>query len=137
MSNGDIKIYIINFTAAGVNLAALNQYLYDSADIIAFWNYVPLVYCVKSRSSATELSTKLRAFFPALNYFVAEINPHNLDGLLPKVAWEWFYLDHHEKHRPPALTLGLGGLGLLGQYSPLGPSSDLSALAGLLSPPKK
>jgi hypothetical protein len=46
---GEVKIYSINFWAEGTNVAALQQYLYDSADIIAYWNYVPLVYCVKSK----------------------------------------------------------------------------------------
>lgn len=126
MSNGDIKIYIINFQATGVNLPALNQYLFDSSDIIAFWNYVPLVYCVKSRATATVLSHKLRPFFPSGTYMIAEINPLNMDGSLPPPAWDWFYLSHHEKHRPPALTLGLA------PYSALTASSSL---LGLLAPP--
>ena len=103
MSDLTVKVYIMVFGALGVNLASLNQYLFDSADIIAFWNYVPLVYCVKSRLSATELTLKLRPFFPNGLYLIAEVNRSNMDGLLPKPAWEWFYLDHHEKHRPPAL----------------------------------
>ncbi len=131
MSNGDVRAYMITFGVSDVNLTALNQYLFDSADIIAFWNYVPLVYCVKSRRLATELALKLRPFFPNGTFMIVEVNPRNMDGLLPKPAWDWFYLNHHDKHRAPALTagvaspwpsgspLGLGVLGLLG-----GPSSD-------------
>src|SRR5947209_308803 len=102
MNAPGVKVYIVTFFAADVNLAALNQYLFDSSEIIAFWNYVPLVYCVKSRLTATALALKLRPFFPRGDYFIAEVNPQNMDGLLPQAAWEWFYLDHHEKHRPPA-----------------------------------
>ena len=36
MSNGDAKIHVITFGVTGVNIAALNQYLFDSSDIIAF-----------------------------------------------------------------------------------------------------
>src|SRR5450631_3607022 len=101
MSQGEgVKVYCLNFFAQGVNLAALNQYLFDSADIIAYWNYIPLVYCVKSRLDATELTLKLRPFFPGF-YMVAEIFPWNTNGLLPREAWQWFYLNHHEKNRPP------------------------------------
>jgi hypothetical protein len=70
MSDPGVKVYIITFGALDVNLAALNQYLFDSLDIIAFWNYVPLVYCVKSRLTANALTLKLRPFFPNGLYFV-------------------------------------------------------------------
>ena len=108
MSNGDVKVYIITFGVMDVNMAALNQYLFDSSDIIAFWNYVPLVYCVKSRTTATELAVKLTPFFPHGTFFIAEVNRQNLNGMLPQPAWDWFYLEHHEKHKPPALTAGAG-----------------------------
>jgi hypothetical protein len=135
VSNGDVRVYIITFGVSGVNLAALNQYLYDSADIIAFWNYVPLVYCVKSRATATHLSAKLAPFFPNGTYMVAEINRYNLNGVLPKPAWDWFYLEHHEKHQPPALTAGLGfagsGLGIQSPFtSPLGLGGVLGLWGG-------
>jgi hypothetical protein len=113
----DIKVYCINFFARGINLAAFTQYLYDSKDIIAFWNYIPLVYCVKSRLSATELTAKLRPFIPSDNYMVAEVNLQNINGVLPIEAWHWFYLQHHEKSRPPSFPAGPFGaawdLGLL------------------------
>jgi|HubBroStandDraft_3_1064219.scaffolds.fasta_scaffold47297_2 hypothetical protein len=137
MSNSDVKIYIITFGVAEVNLAALNQYLFDSSDIIAFWNYVPLVYCVKSRATATELAYKLTPFFPNGNFFIAEINPNNANGMLPEPAWEWFYLDHHDKHRPPALTTGLSGLeSALGLGSALTRPTFGLGLGGLLNPPQ-
>src|SRR5947208_3365240 len=83
------------FGVVDVNIPALVQYLYDSADIIAFWNYVPLVYCVKSRLSARELVIKLRPFFPQeTGLFVMEVTPSYMDGFLPEEAWRWFYLDH-------------------------------------------
>lgn len=132
MSNGDVKIYIINFAVSGVNIAALNQYLYDSTDIIAFWNYVPLVYCVKSRATATELTHKLKPFFLDGFYMVAEINRYNMNGVLPRPAWDWFYLEHHEKHRPPAVTAGsIAGFGVAPPYSSVG----LGGIMGLLGGP--
>jgi hypothetical protein len=107
MNSPTVKTYIVNFVATGVNLAALNQYLYDSSDIIAFWNYIPLVYCVKSHLDATTLMYKLSSFFPHRTFLIAEINKENLNGMLPQPAWDWFYLEHHEKHRPPAPIGGL------------------------------
>ena len=100
--NADVKIYCITFGALDVDLDALQQYLFDSSDIIAFWNYVPLVYCVKSRFTATELTVKLRHFFPRGTYMVVEVNPQNMNGILPNEAWHWFNMHHHEKTYPPS-----------------------------------
>jgi hypothetical protein len=134
MNDTSVKVYVITFLAADVNLATLNQYLFDSSDIIAFWNYVPLVYCVKTRLIAKDLAHKLKPFFPHGDYFIGEINHRNIDGLLPRAAWEWFYLDHHEKHRAPALppppTDWASGLLALGGGKP-----PPNPFTGLLTPP--
>jgi hypothetical protein len=98
-----LKTYILVFKQKGVNLAALVQYLHDSVDIAGYWNYIPLVFCVKSHLSADSLQVKLDPFFPSKTYFIGEINYPNVDGMLPESAWEWFKLDHHEKVRPPTL----------------------------------
>jgi len=107
------KTYIINFYAADVNLATLTRYLHDSRDIIAYWNYIPLVYCIKS--SADELAVRLQHYFPH-PFMIAEINPGNLNGILPKEAWSWFYMDHHEKQPISSLEE------LLGLPAPLRPA---------------
>jgi hypothetical protein len=116
--NGKPTTYIINFYAEGVNPWTLTRYLHDSRDIIAYWNYIPLVYCVKSYLSATELAAKLQSYFPLGNFMIAEINADNMNGILPQDAWSWFYMDHHEKKIfPPSL----GGL----LDAPLGPYPSL------------
>ncbi len=97
----DVKIYSINFWAEGVNFGAIQQYLYDSSDIIAYWNYIPLLYCVKSNLSSTELAEKLSHFIPSNNFLVAQIDRSNMNGVLPQSAWDWFYLEHHQKINPP------------------------------------
>lgn len=102
-----VRVYIINGTFAQVNIPAFAQYLYDSADIIAYWNYIPLVYCVKSRLTATELAQKLMSFFYPAHFLIGEVNAQNLNGILPPDAWQWFYLEHHEKIRAPQPTPAL------------------------------
>ncbi len=101
--NGKPTTYVINVYAENVNLWALIRYLHDSRDIIAYWNYIPLVYCIKSYLSAAELAIKLQPYFPQ-PFMIAEINPGNLNGILPEEAWSWFYIEHHEKqHEIPSL----------------------------------
>jgi hypothetical protein len=96
----EVKVYVINFFGQNVNLAALHQYLSDSADILGFWNYIPLVYCVKTRLSAHDLSAKLVPFFPS-GFIVAEIDVKNLNGrLISPDAWKWFYEPAREKLAP-------------------------------------
>jgi hypothetical protein len=103
MNDPSVKTYSITFGVVDVNLPALVQYLFDSADILAFWNYVPLVYGVKSRLNATELTLKLRPFFPPTGpLLIVEVNANNMNGVLPEEAWKWFYLEHHQKTHPPS-----------------------------------
>jgi hypothetical protein len=125
--NGKPTTYIINFFAEGVDFWTLNRHLHDSRDIIAYWNYIPLVYCVKSYLSATELAAKLQPYFPRGGFMIAEINANNMNGILPPEAWSWFYIEHHEKREPP-LSLG-GMLGTPPPFSLAGPYPWL--------PPKK
>jgi len=123
-----VKVYIINFWAEGVNIAALQQYLHDSADVIAYWNYIPLVYCIKSRLNAAELTYKLAPFFTPRGFMIAEIDVQNLDGRLVPEAWRWFYLDHHEKSRPPAPIAGFESV----FGDPLAPPNYAGLLTSLL-----
>lgn len=75
-----VKTYCLTFGVQDVNISAVVRYLYDSNDVIAFWNYVPLVYCIKSRLTSSELALKLQPFFPRGTFFVAEVNVYNVDG---------------------------------------------------------
>jgi hypothetical protein len=120
------KTYIINFYAADVNLWQLTTYLHDSRDIVAYWNYIPLVYCIKSYLSAGELASKFMHFFPRGTFMIAEINPGNINGILPEEAWTWFYMDHHQKQ--PEFPTSLAS-DLLSPYP--------KTLIGQLFPPKK
>jgi hypothetical protein len=107
----DVKIYTVNFFAQRVNLPALHMYLNDSVDILGYWNYIPLVYCLKSRLNATELCIRLRPFLPD-PMIVAEINPTNLNGFMfDPNFWHWFYEPAPDKKPslPPNYLAGLIG----------------------------
>lgn len=97
----DIKTYILTFIAAGARMPDLENFIrYDPA-ILAYWNRIPLVYCVKSNLNSHELRNRLDPFFPQGGFMVAEMIPHNLDGRLPQEAWQWFYAP------PPPKGLGI------------------------------
>jgi hypothetical protein len=118
------KTYIITFYAPGIDISILNRIMLESETIDAFWNYIPLVYCVKSLNTAAALRGYFAQHFGGANYMIAELNPHNIDGWLPQEAWAWFYRDveeqkrdkarllaQHEKNRVRSLSdmFGLGG----------------------------
>src|SRR6516225_2918655 len=105
--------YIINFFAEGVNIWTLTQYLHENREIIAYWNYIPLVFCVKTYLSSQELTERLQPYFPR-PFMIAEINEQNINGRLPQEAWSWFYMDHHEKQALPSVIGGLAYPGPLG-----------------------
>jgi hypothetical protein len=109
----NIRTYLLNFYAAGVNMAALHQYIIDSKEIRAYWNYIPFVYGIKSTLSSSELSSKFRPFFPNGNYLITEIFTLNVDGVMPHAAWSWFYYDP-DVPTPVQLSLGEALLALGG-----------------------
>lgn len=109
----NIKAYILYGIYDGVNQRALEQYIVDSVDILAFWNHVPLMYIVKSRLGAPALTQKFLPFFDGRFFLVAEMNPENVSGWLPAAAWEWF-----RTPAPPTKSQRPVQAGLLSLFAP-------------------
>ncbi|QND58218.1 hypothetical protein [Mesorhizobium huakuii] len=95
-----IKVYIVNFDATEITqpqlyfrLGSMNQFCVGDPDVIAYWNYIPLLYMLKSRQSAATLARKL---VPILGdrFLIAAIDPFNIDGQMLPAAWDWLYFDH-------------------------------------------
>lgn len=85
-----IRTYMIYGMYNNMNTAAFHQYLIDSIDILSYWNHMPLLYFVKSRSTPFEMAAKIRPFFGGTWFIVNEVVPGAGDGWLPKPAWDWF-----------------------------------------------
>lgn len=109
----NIKAYMLYGVYHGMNQRALEQYITDSVDILAFWNHVPLMYIVKSRLGAAILTQKFYPFFEGRLFIVAEINTENVAGWLPPAAWEWF-----RTPAPPTKNPRPAQGGLLGLFAP-------------------
>ncbi|RWQ87466.1 MAG: hypothetical protein EOS85_05985 [Mesorhizobium sp.] len=102
----NLKIYLVNFAAYELSdfkqtgsisetIERFNQYLLDSVDVVAYWNYIPLLYMIKTRLGIRELTVKLKPFLGD-RYLVAQIDPESIDGRLPKEAWDWIYFPHRD-----------------------------------------
>lgn len=123
----NIRTYIITFFGPSANLAGFTHFLTSRTDLFkGYWNHIPLVYFVKSEYDAGTLADYLQNFFPEGMYVIAEVNPSNLNGRLPKDAWNWFY-------SPPTSVVSGGISSLLGNSSLQGERSALAA--GGMPPP--
>ena len=100
-----IYTYMVAFdvTSGNNSWLTLNQYIKDSKDFIAYWNYIPFTYMVKASLSATDIATKLQSVIPGQNFIVVEINHLNMNGILPRAAWDWIHADH--RHPQPTVNL--------------------------------
>ena len=107
------KIYLVVYNTNGEMeaITLVHQYIMDSKDFVAYWNYIPLVYMVKSYKSPQELRDKFKNILGNHQFLIAEISAAHVDGFLPKAAWEWFYHNHGQLS---LARLGLGGLGAFG-----------------------
>ena len=88
-----VMTYVVTFSVTSANLFNFEQFLKTHQSVWSYWNYVPLVYCFKSPLTASALASLLGQHFPGGNFFIAEINPANINGVLPAAAWGWFYAE--------------------------------------------
>lgn len=87
-------LIVVNFEGDTDLLTSLHRYIMDSKDVVAYWNYIPLVYIVKSYESLFMLRNKLCEILRKKPFLITQIQPSQADGLLPKEAWEWFHHSH-------------------------------------------
>ena len=66
-------------------------FLKTDPHVLAYWNYLPGIYFVKSRASAQQLTLAVERLFAGLNYIVIQVNHFDMNGKLQKDAWQWFY----------------------------------------------
>lgn len=88
----------------GVNLPALQQYIFDSADVLSYWNHLPLLYVIKTRADLTYMAEKFQPFFDGKFFIVMEVNPDNVNGFLPMQAWQWFKTPAPPAKVPPYIA---------------------------------
>jgi hypothetical protein len=81
------KTYILALTAGGA-ISEVEYVIRNHPQVLSYWNYIPFVFCLKSNATARELATIFEKH--ASHFFIAEIEASNVNGRLPKPAWEWF-----------------------------------------------
>lgn len=138
MNSSNHKVYMMSLLIPSdktdSRIHSFEHFLRYDVNILGFWNYIPFVYCFKSRLHSSVLRSMI---LPILDtqFILAEVKPENVDGALPQQAWEWFYNPPEERSGVAGLLGALaptpGGLGLLGSAPP-----KLGGLFGLGSDKK-
>jgi hypothetical protein len=100
MTTPNVRTYSINFVAHGADIEGLLNFFRFDPRVLGYWNYIPLVYCIKCHASSTEVVTWIGRYFPLGNYMVAEIYPSNINGSLSGDAWNWFYAPPSKSENP-------------------------------------
>ncbi|CVI22773.1 hypothetical protein AGR1A_Lc80297 [Agrobacterium fabacearum CFBP 5771] len=85
-----VHCYAIYGEFDGVNFPALRQYILDSVDILSFWNHLPGLFLIKTKIELNTFTYKIAPFFGGKFFIVMQVNPSNVNGVLPLPAWEWF-----------------------------------------------
>lgn len=116
------NVYLVSFNATDVSLPVFENFLRQDPAILGFWNYIPLVYLVKSNLPVSDLAARVRTHMAGRHCLVAEINPGHVDGWLPKAAWDWFRSAPDKRmaigilgQSPPPPMGGVFGLGSIPQ----------------------
>ena len=134
-----IKIYIVTFNSTVYLNSTVQEFIQTDQNILAYWNYLPFIYCIKSMLSAKELGNVLQQIFPQGGFLVAELNAENIDGRMQIDAWPWFY--ENQTRQPMSVAsqgnLGRALLGPFGQQSPNGPGGLFELGKTLLGNTKK
>jgi hypothetical protein len=82
------KTYVLVVTPRA-NLDEVGHLVQTDPRIPAYWNYLPYLFCVKTEMSAKELA-ELFTDAAGSGFLVVEIDTSNMNGKLPRAAWEWF-----------------------------------------------
>lgn len=85
-----VRCYALYGLYEGMNMGGFHQWLIDSVDVLSYWNHLPLLYMLKTKLSASDLTNKLLPFFDKRLFVVLEVDPENVSGWLPMQAWDWF-----------------------------------------------
>lgn len=87
------KYYLIVYDASSktVSWQQVANFIKYCNQFRRWWGNLPLVWVVESDLSASDIRGILTATMSGTSFIVVEIDRSNLDGVLPRFAWDWFY----------------------------------------------
>lgn len=83
------KTYLLSFDPHRTDAIALHQVIKNSRLISGWSHYLGSTYLLVSREPLQNIHNEIKTKWPNQRYFIAEINPENKNGWLPKDAWSW------------------------------------------------
>ena len=85
------KTYIITFDLLDptVNLEALKEFVKTTSLFDNWWNHIPGVFLVVSRSDADTISNAVRRYTKNARLLVMGVDPSESEGWLSEQSWKW------------------------------------------------
>lgn len=113
-----MKLLLVTFALQGAGRDYEQFFVTLRGSVLQWWHFIPQTCVVAGNLTANQLSARLLPHIDQQTDFfmVAELKPHEFQGWLPKVAWEWFNQVSNEIVKqgpgglpPPSRPRALGG----------------------------
>lgn len=65
--------------------------------IKSWWHYIPSVYIVTSEANSEVLANQITFSYPGLKFLIAKLDLTDVNGVLPKGAWDWISNNNNKK----------------------------------------
>jgi hypothetical protein len=87
-----VKLLLVTFALQGEPENYEQFFVTLRGSVLQWWHFIAQTCVVATNLTANQLSARL---LPHVNqqtdfFMVAELKPHEFQGWLPKVAWDWF-----------------------------------------------
>jgi len=89
------KYYIIapHFGKKGANIEGTHNFIVHCRSFDRWWSNVPLVWIVETSLNSSRIAEILKPTMGTESFLVARIDEADINGYLPRYAWDWFYPD--------------------------------------------
>lgn len=102
-----MKLLLVTFALRGPQQNYEDFFVTLRGSVIQWWHFITQTCVVATTLTPNELSSRLLPHIDKNTDFfmVAELKPHQFQGWLPKIAWDWFNQVSNEivKQRTPQL----------------------------------
>lgn len=107
--------YIITFNNGNTLWSEkdIHDYITTLKGINDWWHYLPNTYIVSTSLTSKDISSAIIQKFQGLLFVVAQINLNDINGLLPKDAWNWVAKENKKvvfKIKPTTTSSSYGSL---------------------------
>lgn len=82
-------LIVFNELQMPYSLDAVHNFIITQTGIDNWWHYLPSAYILKTSIGSERISNNISREFPGLLFFIVKLNLTDVNGVLPKAAWDW------------------------------------------------